>query len=417
MRILITNLFLKSYSGSENVVQLLAEGLRRAGHYPVILAPALGEQADFMRSRGFQVVDRVEAITETPDVIHGQHLTPCLIAMARFPEVPVVYACHSSYFEVEVPLPHSQIREVIAVDDRCAAKCLERGVDPGRLSVVFNAVDLERFKRRPPLPTRPKKALLLTKNQGHRQAVRAACARAGLELDELGRGTGKFVTKLETVLGGYDLVFATARMAIEAAAVGCAVIVCDERGFAGMLTSGNLASWRRLNLGVGLLAHAVTDERLDEAIGRYDADDTALVAQEMRDVAGVDKFISEHLDVYQRAIGRPSPAPESVALATAKWIEELTVTTSDRKWRHVAKDLGLWIEPPQPTELAAQPLDTLAREVATMLGVEFKALSTRLDTPQSTVLDVALRNINHKTGWEIGRRLKQALVPKTLRKR
>ena len=30
------------------------------------------------------------------------------------------------------------------------------------------------------------------------------------------------------------------RMALEAAAMGCAVIVCDDRGFAGMLSSRNL---------------------------------------------------------------------------------------------------------------------------------------------------------------------------------
>ena len=83
MRVLITNLYVKYHSGSENVVELLAEGLRRAGHLPTIYAPVLGEQADAMRQRGLRLVDRIEQLTETPDIIHAQHLTPCLAAMAR----------------------------------------------------------------------------------------------------------------------------------------------------------------------------------------------------------------------------------------------------------------------------------------------------------------------------------------------
>ena len=123
MHVLVTNLFVKHHSGSEVVVELLAEGLRRAGPPPTIYAPLLGEQANAMRWRGFRLVDRVAQITETPDIIHAQHLTPCLAAMARFPDVPVVYSCHSSLYEVEAPLPHPQIREVVAVDESCAARC------------------------------------------------------------------------------------------------------------------------------------------------------------------------------------------------------------------------------------------------------------------------------------------------------
>ena len=49
MHVLITNLYIKYHSGSENVVELLAEGLRRAGHLPTVYAPVLGEQADLMQ--------------------------------------------------------------------------------------------------------------------------------------------------------------------------------------------------------------------------------------------------------------------------------------------------------------------------------------------------------------------------------
>ena len=60
LRILITNLFVAHNSGSETVVELLADGLRRAGHVP--MAPTLGTQADRMRARGDVLVDRVAAL-------------------------------------------------------------------------------------------------------------------------------------------------------------------------------------------------------------------------------------------------------------------------------------------------------------------------------------------------------------------
>ncbi len=339
---LITNLFVKNYSGSENVAELLAEGLRRAGHQPVLFAPQLGQQAQSMRQRGFRVVDRVSQLTEPPDVIHAQHLTPCLIAMARFPDVPVVYSCHSSVYDVEAPLPHPQIRAVIAVDETCAAKCREVGVPSERLSVILNAVDLERFKRRTPLPAKPKRALLLTKNRGHQDSVRAACADAGIDVDELGRGTSRFVPDIETVLGDYDLVFATARMAIEAAATGCAVIVCDERGFAGLLTNDNLPLWRRRNLGIGILSQAVTVENLADAISQYDAADACLVTETLRRSVGADIFVEQHVEVYHRAIASQKPQSDEIALATAYWTEELSVTTTERKWQSIVKELGIF---------------------------------------------------------------------------
>ncbi|WP_395450437.1 hypothetical protein ACHMW7_11900 [Aminobacter sp. UC22_36] len=261
--------------------------------------------------------------------------------MARFPDVPVVYACHSSTLEIETPLPHPQIREVVAVDESCAARCLQRGVPADKLSVILNAVDMERFKRRAPLPDAPTKALLLTKNKGHRRSVRTACKKAGLLLDELGPGAGRVIPNLEAVLGNYDLVFATARMALEAAAVGCAVVVCDARGFAGMLTSHNLRSWRPMNFGIGLLTLPVTSERLGQAVRQYDAADAKLVTDELRQSATADRYVQQHLAAYQRAIEAPSPSPDKIAAATAYWVEELAVTSAERKWREVAIELGL----------------------------------------------------------------------------
>ncbi|ODT07697.1 MAG: hypothetical protein ABS58_05950 [Mesorhizobium sp. SCN 65-20] len=436
MRVLITNLFVNNFGGSENVVELLADGLRRADHQPIVYAPVLGPQAEKMRTRGIRVVDRIGHVADKPDIIHGQHLTPCLTAMARFPDVPVVFASHSSVLEIEVPLEHPQIREVVAVDESCAARCRQRGVPVERLSVILNAVDLERFRRRAALPAQPKKALLLTKNAGHRAIVRTACAAAGLELDELGPGTGNFIPNIESVLGNYDIVFATARMALEAATTGCAVVVCDERGFAGMLTARDLAAWRAMNFGVGLLAHPVTPERVQAAIAQYDAADSAAVTDELRRSAGSEGYVQSHLEVYRRAIQRPAPSAEEIALATAYWVEELAVTTAHRKWTSVAREFGmgssfLGLEEPPPVSAAVAALEAKVAELKRSLEVaqaeQAGFWSTSLDNVNANVsasLDSVNSNIAglgarldamQKAKFALLRRLKQALIPRSLR--
>ena len=341
MRVLITNLFVSYNSGTEAVVELLADGLRRCGHQTMLLAPTLGEMADRMRLRGHHVVDRIAEIVEKPDIIHAQHLTPCLTALARFPDVPAVFSCHSAFFEVEAPMLHPQIRRWIAVDEACKAKCLSRGVPADRLDLIYNAIDLERFKQRPPLPSKPLKGLLLTKNFEHQQAVREACARSNMQLDELGPATGRFSHQLEKDLLQYDIVFATARMAIEAAAVGCSVVVCDARGFAGLLDTANKEAWRRMNLGVGLLTRPTTVENLMEALSKFDADDAAEVCAYFRKVAGAEHFINEHLRTYSQAIEtNVQTTDDERSLATANWIEEIGVSRERRRWFSVANEIG-----------------------------------------------------------------------------
>lgn len=338
MRVLITNLYLANNSGSEVVVELLADGLRRAGHLPMVLAPTLGPQADRMRVRGHVVVDRIAALPAPPDIIHAQHVTVALSALAAFPETPAVFACHSGNYEVEAPRLHPQIRRWIAVDDLCRDRCLSRGIPPDRLSVILNAVDLERFSRRPSLPAKPRRALLLTKNEGHADAIRAACAAQNVELVTLGPAFGRVDHQIERELPNHDLVFATARMALEAAAVGCAVVVCDARGFAGLLTAERLPDWRRLNFGARLLARPTTHQLVADAIAAYDAQDASSVTDLLRAEASLTDCIVQHIAVYQAALSDPAPSPRDVAAATAAWIEDLAPMSRGRAWEIVARE-------------------------------------------------------------------------------
>lgn len=80
---------------------------------------------------------------------------------------------------------------------------------------------------------RPKRALIFSNHANertHLPAVREACARAGIALELMGRGTRTDQANPESLIGEYDLVFAKARCALEALAVGASVVLCDSTG-------------------------------------------------------------------------------------------------------------------------------------------------------------------------------------------
>jgi len=378
MRILITNLFLARGTGSEAVVELLADALRRAGHEPFLFAPQLGAQARRMRARGHRVADRMAFVRDRPDVIHAQHVTPALMAMAAFPGVPVVFACHSSIFEVEAPWPHPQIRRVAALDERGRDRCIGRGIDPDRIALVPNAVDIERFRRRPPLPAKPARALLVAKAGGHVEAVRAACQRRGLPLTEVGFGVGRPSKTLEEEFQTHDLVFANGRSALEAACAGCAVVVVEGAGCAGMLTTTTLDAWRGSNFSLAILVQPVDPGRLDASIGDYDAADSAIVTDRLRREASTEGYVDRYVGLYREAIADPPPeAPGILAAATSAWLEDLLPTGLDRPWREVAQEIGRFA--PDATPLSElRNLEARLTKHVDHLAEELRASEARL---------------------------------------
>jgi hypothetical protein len=80
------------------------------------------------------------------------------------------------------------------------------------------------------------------------------------------------------LLGQYDVVFAKAKAAMEAMAVGTAVILCDFSGIGPIVTSTRFEELRPLNFGFEALRDPLEPEHLLREIARYDPEDAPDVA-------------------------------------------------------------------------------------------------------------------------------------------
>jgi hypothetical protein len=306
LRVLLTNISLASRAGTELYVRDVAMGLLRRGLHPSVYSTEFGEIANEIREAGIQVVDHPAALETMPDVIHGHHHLETMTALLNCPGVPAVFFSHDALAWHDIAPEFPRILRYVAVDELNRERLAgEPGVREDRIRVVLNFVDLTRFLPRSPLPRRPRRALVFSNNANEGTflgPVREACARTGLALDVFGAGVGRSVARPEDLLGGYDIVFAKGRCALEAMAVGAAVVLCDLEGLGPMVTTGEFERLRRFNFGRRVLSEPVREEGLIRAIERYDPGDAAEVSQRVRASADLETALDQLIAVYAEAV-------------------------------------------------------------------------------------------------------------------
>lgn len=306
MRVLITNNTLASRAGSELYALDVARRLKELGHEVAAYSPRLGLVAEEFRQLGIPVVAELSGLPFVPDIIHGQHHAQTMKALTSLPDTPAVYFCHGALPPEEMPPVFPRILRYVAVDELCRERVMREAKPPeSRVRVLLNFVDLERFAPRAALPGRPRRALLFSNyanNRNFSRIVRRSCDRLGIELDVVGGGAGNATRFPEKILPGYDLVFAKARAAIEAMAVGNAVVICDRPGCGPMVDVGNFDQLRPLNFGFRTMTREITVANLTEQIERYDAQQAAAVCRTLREQADLKGAVDEIVRIYEEVV-------------------------------------------------------------------------------------------------------------------
>src|SRR5262245_1580937 len=313
LSILFTNSTLAAPAGSEVWVRDVARVLVARRHQPIAFSLVLGAVAEELRASTVPVVTDLADVAAPPDVIHGHHHLETLVAALHFPTVPIVHFCHGWLPWEERPLKHPSIVRYVAVDDTCVQRLTqEEGIPPDRVEVVPNFVDLDRFQPRGPLPRRPRRALVFSNNAaegGYVAVIREAARRAGIDLAVAGTASGRILDHPEQALPEYDVVFAKARAALEAMAVGCSVIVADVRGAGPLATAADFAYLRSRNFGIKLLQRPHTVEWYTEQLAAYQPDDAKAVQALVRKSAGLSDTVDRLLDIYQAAMTGSTTRP------------------------------------------------------------------------------------------------------------
>lgn len=337
LRILITCEMLDRRGGSELYVRDVARALLRAGHAPVVYASRPGAVAAEIRNLTVPVLDNLDAVSFTPDLVYGQHHLPTMAALLRFPDAPAAYVCHDWYGQNAFAPRFPRILRFVAVDETCRDRLVyEDGIEESRVRLLPNFVDLERFGRRPPLPARPRRALVFgnyTRESPHLTALRGACAKLGVELDVIGEQMHNAVARPEDVLRDYDVVFAKGRAALEAVAVGAAVVVYSGVRYLGPLVRAEeVERLLPLNFGVRLMGDELSPEelaaRVEVELGRYDPDDAARATALVRESAGQAAAMQSVLELCEEVVAeyeqmRDGLDPRLEGAAAAAYLERL----------------------------------------------------------------------------------------------
>lgn len=326
LKVLLTNIWLERRAGSETVTRDLALGLLRRGHRPIVYAPSLGEPAEELRGAGVTVIDDLRLLGERPDILHAHHSVPCGEALIRFPDLPAIQVCHAFALWMEAPVHFPQIAAYVAVDEACRDRLVHgEGIDAARVIDIPNAVDLRRIPERPrPLASKPLRAVAFGKAAAAEE-IRVACERMGLTFEAIGLPEDRVLAAPERELVRADIVFASARCALEALCCGCAVVACDARGFAGPVTSQNYAALRARNFGLRSLAAPTTVAGCVAAIRAFDAQDAQRVTALARRDADLETALDRYEALYAEVLGgarRPAFREEEHAAAVARFLHD-----------------------------------------------------------------------------------------------
>ena len=326
LSVLIANITMSGRSGTEVVTRMLAEGLLRRGHRPMVYTSSLGPLAHELRSMSVPVTDEIGQVQCKPDIIHGNHNPTTATAIVRFPDVPALFVCHDFVAWHSGPPVLPQIKRFAAVSEAGVDRlCAEHGISPELVTLLLNAIDTKRFRRTRTLPDKPLRLLAYTNYSTHIEALREACRSRNLSLEIVGGAVNQQNSKPERLLPDFDLVFTSGLGAMEAMSCGAAVVLCDGRGVAGMITEDRFAAWRRENFGLRTLLRPVTTGIIADEIDKYDAGSATRVSDKLRQQADIELHLDQVCALYERVIVEHQttqpPTSIDVAIAAARHIE------------------------------------------------------------------------------------------------
>lgn len=176
LKILISCLFFKNFTGSELYVYELAKGLVKLGHDVTVLSDIKGPLSEIAKKQGIKVKSLEEppgfklgdgkwvintpngAVVSQPnilykitdvnfDIIHVQHKPITEHILKLYPNIPKISTIHSEVIELENPVKHESIKKYVAIRPEIKEYISNKfDIDSSNIDIIYNPIDSEKFK-------------------------------------------------------------------------------------------------------------------------------------------------------------------------------------------------------------------------------------------------------------------------------
>jgi glycosyltransferase involved in cell wall biosynthesis len=165
MRILLPVVSFHYLTGSELYVYELARELIRRGHDVTVAAfrvgGALAGPAAAAGIHAYTFGDARVCGGPPFDIIHSSEPDPTAWALRTHPDTPIVCSIHSQY-PCEAPVKNPRIKHYICIRPEVQRKLIEVDqIPPALTSVIYNPVDMSRFKPEQEAPRERKRILFV----------------------------------------------------------------------------------------------------------------------------------------------------------------------------------------------------------------------------------------------------------------
>jgi glycosyltransferase involved in cell wall biosynthesis len=183
IKVLISSLFFRTFTGSELYVYELAKNLIKQNCDVTVMSQIGGPLTDMAKRIGIKCVSFEEApgfklgdgkwgfnteegfkpstenvlyrVSEVNfDIIHMQHKPVAERMIQFYPEIDKVYSIHSEVIELEDPIKHESIKKYIAIRPEIKDHIVNKFEIPEEMiDVIYNPIDSDKFKPKPTVKT------------------------------------------------------------------------------------------------------------------------------------------------------------------------------------------------------------------------------------------------------------------------
>jgi len=256
MRILMTNLRLTWYSGSDTYLYALGVELMKRGHKISIYSPIVSPIMEGRRFKeaGFEIIDDLTKHFDKVnkgkefDIIHGHHNRTLSEVHSVFTKLPAIFVSHGVLPEPEKYPRDVLISKYIAVSEEVLDYQF-KDIDKSRKEIIRNPIDTDRFYYAPKKIGKKIKILIVSNyynNEWDAEEIWDTAKELNAEIDVIGTN-GKITFETEKVIKDCDIAIGLGRSILEAMSMGKPVIVGDYNGYDGLITPKSYLDIRKSN--------------------------------------------------------------------------------------------------------------------------------------------------------------------------